>query len=378
MFRLGVIINPWAGLGGSVALKGSDGESIRSQALALGANPQASNRMARALAPLQPLSSQIQVFGYAGDMGEKPVASLGFDYQVVGRAAGALSTPEDTLAAASALERQGIDLLLFAGGDGTARLVADAVGLWVPVLGVPAGVKMHSGVFAITPEAAGAILEHLLTRHWVDLVERDVRDIDEAALRESRVRARYYASLRVPELPQWLQGVKNAGAPVDELAQRDLAAGLAETLEDDCLYIIGPGSTTYMLLEELGLEGSLLGVDLVYRGELIGRDMTADQLLKAVMGHEGDCRLIITAIGGQGHVLGRGNQQLSPALLRHLGRQRIQVIATREKLRALHGRPLLLDTNDAGLDHQLSGYWPVICGYRETLLYPVGLLLEAH
>src|SRR5690606_13780533 len=132
----------------------------------------------------------------------------------------------------------------FAGGDGTARVIADALGHSLPVLGVPAGVKMHSGVFAVSPEAAAEILTQLLTRNWVDLVERDVRDIDEIALRQNQVRARWYASLLVPELPELLQGVKNAGAQVDELAQDELAAGLVEGLEEGTLYILGPGSTT--------------------------------------------------------------------------------------------------------------------------------------
>src|SRR5690606_36401044 len=159
--------------------------------------------------------------------------------------------------------------------------------------------------------------------------------IDEIALRQNQVRARWYASLLVPELPELLQGVKNAGAQVDELAQDELAAGLVESLEEGTLYILGPGSTTQAVARQLGLEASLLGVDLLLNGELVARDLTAEQLLAQVAAHRGELRLLVTVIGGQGHVFGRGNQQLTPQLLRLIGRERVQVIATREKLRAL-------------------------------------------
>mgnify|MGYP000877019480 CR=1 FL=1 len=377
MLRLGLILNPWAGIGGSLGLKGSDGDEIRAAAMAAGAVPRAAERLSRALQPLRPFADRLEILGFGGDMGQDLAQSLGFSYTPVGQAAHQPSQPEDTLAAASALRQEGVDLLLFAGGDGTARLIADAIGHSLPVLGIPAGVKMHSGVFAVSPEAAGEILTRLLTRHWVDLMERDVRDIDEEALRQSQVRARWYASMLVPELPELLQGVKNAGAQVDELAQDELAAGVAEDLEPGTLYILGPGSTTFAVARQLGLEASLLGVDLLLDAELIAKDLTAGQLLAQVTAHSGDVRLLVTAIGGQGHVFGRGNQQLSPELLRFLGRERVQVIATRDKLRALQGRPLLLDTNDPRLDQQWRGYWPIVCGYRETLLYPVGQGLGA-
>lgn len=377
MLRLGLILNPWAGIGGSLALKGSDGEDIRAAALAAGAQPKAAERLARALQPLQPLADKLEIVGFGGGMGQELAESLGFRFRLVGHPAHQPSQAEDSFAAARALQQQAVDLVLFAGGDGTARVIADALGHSLPVLGVPAGVKMHSGVFAVSPEAAAEILTQLLTRNWVDLVERDVRDIDEIALRQNQVRARWYASLLVPELPELLQGVKNAGAQVDELAQDELAAGLVEGLEEGTLYILGPGSTTQAVARQLGLEASLLGVDLLLNGELVARDLTAEQLLAQVAAHRGELRLLVTVIGGQGHVFGRGNQQLTPQLLRLIGRERVQVIATREKLRALQGRPLLLDTNDPQLDQQWRGYWPVTCGYRETLLYPVGLGLGA-
>lgn len=373
MFKLGLIINPFAGLGGSVGLKGSDGSETLSEALARGAEARAMQRMQRALQPLVAHASDIHIYCFGGDMGEHTAQALGFSHTVIGQPAQAQTSAQDTQDAARAMLELGVDLLLFAGGDGTARNIADAVGLNQVVLGVPSGVKMHSGVYAISPEAAGQIVLRLLANGLVALVEQDVKDIDEVAFRQGLVRARWYASLRVPEAPQFLQQVKNSGAQVDELAQRDLAAQLIEQLDDETLYIVGPGSTTHVFLQELGEEGSLLGVDLLLQRRLIARDLSAREILSAVEQYVGKVNIVITAIGGQGHIIGRGNQQLTPAILRLVGKQNIHIIATREKILALQGRPLLVDSNDPELDQLFSGYMPVITGYRETLLYPVGI-----
>lgn len=373
MFKLGLIINPYAGLGGSVGLKGSDGGETLAEAIARGAEARAMQRMQRALQPLVAYTSDIHIYCYGGDMGAHTAQALGFAHTIIGYPAQAQTSAQDTQAAARKMQKLGVDLLLFAGGDGTARNIADAVGLTQVALGVPSGVKMHSGVYAISPEAAGEIVLRLLANGLVALVEQDVKDIDEAAFRQGQVRARWYASLRVPEAPQFLQQVKNSGVQVDELAQRDLAAELIEQLDDETLYIVGPGSTTHIFLQELGEEGSLLGVDLLLQRRLVVRDVSAREILAAIKQHEGRVSIVITAIGGQGHIIGRGNQQLTPDVLRLVGKQNIHIIATREKILALQGRPLLVDSNDPELDRLFSGYMPVITGYRETLLYPVGM-----
>lgn len=372
MFKLGVIINPYAGLGGSVGLKGSDGEAIRTEALARGAEQRAPQRMARALQSLAAFRDRLSIYCFADDMGAAVAQALGFATVIVGQAQHQPTHPEDTCAAARALMAARVDLILFAGGDGTARLIADVVGTSQPVLGVPSGVKMHSGVYAISPEAAGDILQQLLQGKLVNIAERDVKDIDEEAFRQGQVRARFYGTLLVPEDSQLLQQVKNAGTERDELAQLDVAETLIEQLQDDTLYIVGPGSTTQVFLQQLGLEGSLLGVDLLLNRELIARDLSAAQLLAAIEAQQLPCKIVVTAIGGQGHILGRGNQQLSPVVLRRVGIDNLVVIAARGKILALNGRPLLVDTNDPELDKSFCGYRPVITGYQESIIYPVG------
>lgn len=372
MFKLGLIINPYAGLGGSVGLKGSDGDDIRTEALARGAEPRAQQRMQRALQVIESFRDQVEVFCFAGDMGETSACALGFVTHVIGAAQQHPSSAQDTSAAVKALIAQNVDLILFAGGDGTARVIADAVGVSQPVLGVPSGVKMHSGVYANAPEAAGEILKQLLTGTLVNIVERDVKDIDEDAFRNGQVRARFYGTLLVPEDSQFLQQVKNAGTERDELAQLDVAQEMIEQLQPDTLYLVGPGSTTHLFLQELGLDGTLLGVDLLLNNELIATDLSAAQITAQLDKFSGPVKMIITAIGGQGHILGRGNQQFTPAILRRIGKENIHIIAARGKILALNGRPLLVDTNDPELDLAFGGYRPVITGYRETIMYPLG------
>lgn len=373
MFKLGLIINPYAGIGGSLGLKGSDGDLIRDQALAAGAELRAPERMMRALQQVQSYQAQIQVYGFAGDMGQTIAEQLGFSFTCLGAAHHEPTQPEDTCAAAQALMAQDIDLMLFAGGDGTARLIADAVGTAVPALGVPAGVKMHSGVYAVVPEAAGEILKQIISGQLVTIAERDVKDIDEEAFRQGQVRARYYGSLLVPEDSQLLQQVKNAGHERNELMQLEAAQELLEQLDQETLYLVGPGSTTQVFLQELGLTGTLLGVDALLDGELIAADLNAQAINQLISAYAGPKKIIVTAIGGQGHIFGRGNQQFTAAIIKAIGRENIILIAARGKILSLNSRPLLVDTNDPELDAELSGYWPVITGYHQTILYPVGL-----
>ncbi|QSX35434.1 ATP-NAD kinase family protein [Shewanella avicenniae] len=365
-FRLGLIINPFAGLGGSVALKGSDG--VAAEALARGAEPKAPSRASQALQALQHYADKLVVYTAAGELGERVAVELGFDTRVLYAADTEFSTAEDTQAAVRAFAEQTLDLLVFVGGDGTARDVFSVVAETQPVLGVPAGVKIHSGVYAITPHAAGKVLDMLLKGELVRLMQADVMDIDEAAFRGGTVKARRFGEMLVPAEPRYIQAVKMGGREVDELVLADIAADVIDTMEDE-LYIIGSGSTVAAIMDELGLANTLLGVDLVEDRKLIGRDLTSSELLEATSGKP--AKLVITLIGGQGHILGRGNQQLSPALIRQLGKDNIIIVATKTKLKALEGRPLIVDSGDPELDAEMSGYYRIVTGYRDYVMYRV-------
>lgn len=373
VFNLGLIVNPFAGVGGPAGLKGSDGLATVTEALSLGSVARAPDRCRRALAAVEGMAERIKVFTYAGAMGADLAKSMGFAVELVGACSGSSSSAEDTEDAARLLQARGVDLILFVGGDGTARDIYRAVGLTQPVLGVPAGVKMHSGVYAVSPEAAGEVLQLLLNNEPVPLLEQEVRDIDEAAFRDGKVRAKYYGELQVPTAESFVQLVKNSGRTPEPLQQADIAAFVIEHMEDGVLYVVGPGSTTLALMDEMGLAGTLLGVDLVCDKKLLAADVSLQAIEQACAQHDAEVSVIVTAIGGQGHVIGRGNQQISPALLRRAGRQGLKIIATPSKLEELEGRPLLIDSNDPELDRDWSGFCPVVVGYDEVVMYPLGL-----
>ncbi|WP_337881474.1 ATP-NAD kinase family protein [Rheinheimera sp.] len=368
-FRLGLIINPVAGVGGAVALKGSDG--VVAQALALGAVPMAGEKTRQALTPLLPFIEQLEIYTVAGAMGATLAAEMGFQYRICYCPAQTDTSAMDTEAAAQALAEAGVDLLLFAGGDGTARNICTVVADKTTVLGIPAGCKIHSGVYAISPAAAGKVIAQLVAGELVTLTEAPVMDIDETAFRQGVVKARRYGEMRIPAELRYVQNVKSGGKEVEALVLDDLAAYVVSQMDANVRYVMGSGSTVAAVMAELGLENTLLGVDVVENGELIAKDVTASQLLELVQGH--DCKLVITLIGGQGHVFGRGNQQLSPAVIRAIGRDNIWLIATKSKLKELAGRPLLADTGDAGLDHELQGLIPVLVGYNDYVMYRLGL-----
>lgn len=368
LFRLGLIINPLAGLGGSVGLKGSDGQA--QEALELGAKPQAMQRVKTALTELLAQKDKFEILTVAGDMGHSVCEGLGLQSQVIYTPPSWPSSANDTENAARLLAQQGVDILLFAGGDGTARNICAAVADNTTVLGIPAGVKIHSGVYAISPQAAGKLVAKLVAGELVSLSEAPVMDIDEQAFRTGVVKARRFGQMRIPALLRYVQSVKMGGRESEELVLADLAAYVVSQLEDNVRYVMGSGSTVAAVMAELGVDNTLLGVDVVENGQLIAKDVTAAELLQLVQGRPS--KLIITLIGGQGHVFGRGNQQLSPEVIRAIGRDNILLIASKTKLQQLDGRPLLADSGDATLDKQLTGLINILTGYNDYVMYRLG------
>ncbi|MGO3300676.1 MAG: ATP-NAD kinase family protein [Pseudoalteromonas sp.] len=368
-FKLGLIVNPVAGLGGSVALKGSDGVDTAAKAIALGAEPKANLRTKAALEVILPYKEQLTIYTVSGSMGENTAKELGFTTEVIYQSY-TPTTSNDTELAAQALQQLDVDLILFAGGDGTARNICHAVEDALPVLGIPAGCKIHSGVYAITPKAAGRVVEMLVKGELVSLGDADVMDIDEVAFRQGTVKAKRYGEMQVPSEVRYVQAVKNGGKETDELVLMDIAAYVVSEMDEDTLYVMGSGSTVAAIMQEMGLDNTLLGVDLVEDQSLVTKDLTAQQLRELTLGR--DTKLVITLIGGQGHIFGRGNQQLSPALIRSIGIENIIVVATKTKLQALQGRPLISDTGDSELDDELSGYIRVTTGFNDHIMYAVG------
>ncbi|MBV1914881.1 MAG: ATP-NAD kinase family protein [Pseudomonadales bacterium] len=370
MFRLGLIVNPVAGIGGSVGLKGSDGMQIQQQAQALGGTFKANDRAEAALKLLKPFAAEIDWFVCPGEMGQHIAEAQGFQVSVIELSVKEQTTEQDTRHAVQKMNELALDLLLFVGGDGTARDVCSQVGAEQPVLGIPAGVKMHSGVFAVTPEIAGEIVGKFVRHEQLNVSHAEVRDIDENARRAGIVASKYYGELWVPELGNSVQQVKCCGQKNEQLDKQEIAAGFIDKMEDTIDYLICPGSTTAELMSQLGLENSLLGIDLIRDHQLIDSDLSEQQILSKLK--QGKTKIVVSPIGGQGYLFGRGNQQISAEIIKNTGKENIIILATPTKLEALAGRPLLVDTGDAALNKQLSGYCRVDTGFDSSVLYPVG------
>jgi len=362
--RLGLIVNPMAGLGGRVGLKGSDGDEIQRLAVKLGATPRALDRAAEALAPLRAISGRIDIVTCPGAMGETVTARCGFSSFLVRSIGGAdrsQTTAEDTKAAAREMRRAGVDLLLFVGGDGTARDVYDAVGERQVVLGIPAGVKIHSAAYAVGPAAAATLASAFLGQRKKRTRKAEVLDADEDAIRQGVVCTTLHGVLRVPDDTRRLQGAKAGGGAGTTADAAAIARRIIRGLDDDTLYVVGPGTTTQTVFELLDLDKTLLGVDVLRGRRLIASDVGETRLLDLISEGE-SARIVVTPIGGQGYLFGRGNQQISPDVLRRVGCENVIVIATAEKLNRLMTRPLLVDIGDAAIDQSLAGHVRVICG----------------
>jgi predicted polyphosphate/ATP-dependent NAD kinase len=352
--KLGVVVNPIAGMGGRLALKGSDDRS-----LLRGAAPVAPARAVEALRSL----AGVEVFAYAGAMGADEAREAGLDPTVVG-SVGATTTAVDTRAAAAAMADRAVDLLLFAGGDGTAVDVFEAIGDRLPVLGVPAGVKMHSAVFAVNPRSAGELVARAARDGLRGLRRAEVMDVDEALLRAGSVSARLHGYMNVPAERRLVQSAKARSLAAEAEAQEAIAHHLAENVLADRTWLVGPGTTTAALMNLLGLEKTLLGVDVIRDGKLVVADADERTLLEVA-----DAGIVVTPVGGQGFVFGRGNQQLSAPVIRRA--DRIVVVATEAKIAGLAGAPLRVDTGDPELDSSLAGWTRVTVGFNREIVYRI-------
>jgi len=376
--RIGLVVNPIAGVGGRVGLKGSDGAEVVAKALALGAVPEAGARTVRALERLRAAApaGSFELLAAPGPMGEDAARAAGLDVRPIGEirpgaagagAAGAgpgATTAEDTRRIARSLvERERVDILLFAGGDGTAADLLASVGASVPVIGIPAGVKIHSATFAVTPEAAGTLAAVLARGTRLRTTEAEVLDLDEDAYRQGSVAPRLIGYLRVPEERHLLQGRKAPTPAGEEVALRAIAADVVEGMEPGRAYVLGPGTTVRAVADRLGVSKTLVGVDVVRDGASIATDASERRLLEVVA--EGPSAVVVTPIGGQGFIFGRGNQQIGPGVLRAVGRENVIVVATPWKLASLGGGPLRVDTGDPDLDARLVGHVRVTTGYGE-------------
>jgi len=364
--KIGFLVNPIAGMGGAVGLKGTDGEAIQREALERGARMVSPNRAREALARIKESELQFDFLTCSGEMGQRELDSEGLAYQVVYNAP-ARTTRDDTLAAAREFQRHRVDLIMFAGGDGTARDVLEIAGKKIAILGIPTGVKMHSGVFALTPQH---VIDLLRTFQRTGATrDAEVMDVDEECFRKGVVRARLYGIARVPDDANALQASKQSyGSGTSDEEADEIGQYVADTMENDIVYILGPGSTTMRIAEALGQKKTLLGVDVYLNKGLLLEDARESQLLDLLKGQP-EARIVVSPIGAQGFFLGRGNQQISPAVLRHVGIENVMIVATPTKLRSTP--QVRVDTGDRELDDSFIGTAKVVTGYRRKRIVTI-------
>ena len=376
--KLGLLVNPLAGLGGTVGLKGSDG--VADLALSLGARSRVAQRVTLFLEGLNlanpAAARQMDWLAAPGVMGADYLqpfhhASIKVLNDESASIQAGSTTAADTERCCRLMLAENLDLLVFAGGDGTARnlvnVLRDAPSPQV-VLGIPCGVKMHSATFATSPVSASLLLQKLLAGELLSVIAAEVRDLDEESLRQGQVKSRHYGELLVPEDLRYLQQTKVAGLESDELVMEEIAADLREQMQGR-VCLMGAGTTIAAIMESLGIDNTLLGVDAIRDGHLLGTDLAEAEILQLIRGEP--AMIVMSFTGGQGYLFGRGNQQLSAEVIRLVGAEQLWVLATKSKLKALQGRPLLVDTGDRSLDEQLSGLIRIRTGYADEVLYLV-------
>jgi predicted polyphosphate/ATP-dependent NAD kinase len=365
MRKIGLIVNPIAGMGGSVGLKGTDGE-IYKKAIELGAEPVTPKRIESFLSNIKQQEDLLFLVA-PGKMGENYLKPHNFNFEVVGNIA-EKTTAEDTKGIVEEMLKKDIELLIFCGGDGTARDIYDIVDLKIPVIGIPSGVKMFSSIFAINPQAAYNLLESFL--EGSELQENEVLDIDEKAFREDKLDSKLYGYLKVPKAKQFIQGGKKASGKKRSEAENkvEIAKSIMDDMKEDAVYFLGPGTTVKSISNELNIPKSLLGIDAIYNKELLEKDINEAKILE-ILREYNNTKIVISPIGGQGFIFGRGNKQFTPEVIKKVGKENIIVVSTEAKLKELNC--LRVDTGDIEADNILKGFIKVIVGHKEKELIEV-------
>lgn len=369
MKKLGLIINPIAGMGGSVGLKGTD--HVVEEAIRRGAVPRAGERVTHALEELSSCKDEFVIYTCSGSMGGDLAKGMGFSTVLMEvEASESNSTSSvDTMKLAKWLLAEQVDIIMFAGGDGTARDIYKAAELGVPCVGIPAGVKIHSPVYAKNPRAAGQLAAMWLKGSIRSTTEKEVLDIDEEQYREEIINTKLYGYLTVP-MERSLTQDRKAPTPLSEAAAIEaIAYEVTDNMEADTCYLIGAGTTTRGIMQRLGLKNTLIGVDLICNKQLEASDLYGDEILKRISGRR--TKLVVTITGGQGFLFGRGNQQLTPEVIREIGKENIIILAPKSKLATLAGRALMVDTFDEELNRSLCGYYRTITGFGEYTMCKV-------
>lgn len=367
MKKIGLLVNPIAGMGGRVGLKGTDGKDVLEKAILLGAAPEAQEKAYRALKKVVSLKDKFKILTASSSMGEDVCKKLDLCYEVLYKTLNTTSSL-DSKEILKLFLKNNVDLIVFVGGDGTARDVYSVIQDKIAVIGVPAGVKIHSPVYGNTPEQSGNLLFEFINGENLPFLEKDVIDINEQAFRDDKVEVSLFGYLKVPFDQRYLQNRKSPTPQSDNQAQVSIACDIIDDMKEDVFYIIGSGTTPMYIMKELNLPYTVLGVDIIKNKKLIKKDCNEKDILDTIKDQRSI--LIVTPMGGQGYIFGRGNQQLSSNVLNKIKKEDIIIIATNGKLESISKGHLIAYTMDKEIDKKLKGYYRVKIGYqREKMIY---------
>ena len=364
MKKIGFLINPVAGMGGRVGLKGTDGKV--KEALKMGAKPVSFGKAKKAVECLKDYKNKMRIFSCSDEMGEKCLK--GFDYEIVHNPKKE-TTAEDTKNVCKKFLEKNVELIIFCGGDGTAKDIYDVVDTKIPVIGIPSGVKMHSAVFGLTPSVTADIIIDFLNDNII-FRDAEIMDVDEEKYRKNILDVKLFGYAKIPYEPKFVQSSKSLFQSLnEEEIKEDIARYVIENMEKDVLYILGAGTTVKKIAELLNVDKTLLGVDVIKNKRIVAKDVNEKQILDLIK-NEKKIKLVVSPIGAQGFVFGRGNQQLSPEVIKKIGTENIVIVAGKQKM--LNTPNLLVDTGDEKLDKKLRGYKKVITGYHEMVMKKIG------
>lgn len=370
--KMGFIVNPIAGMGGKVGLKGTDG--VLAAAIMRGAKPIAPNRAIEFLLELKGKiqKNEIELLTCPKLMGEEEVNAATFFAEVLPLEIGKETAAEDTKKAVKLMVMAKVDLIVFVGGDGTAKDVFDSIkenGM-IPILGVPSGVKMYSGVFAFNPSDAVEVVLAFI-RSQAEITMCEIIDANESDIRSDILAVKLYGFIKVPFLPIHIQRGKQPSLETFDEKENQIAIArfIVEEMEPKATYILGPGTTIKRLSNLLGLKKTLLGVD-IYKDSDVLLDVNEQVILDEVENWQ-NTWIILSPIGHQGILFGRGNLQISPEIIKFVGKEKIIVAATKRKLQNIYSGTLRIDTGDKKVNAMLRGYIKVVTDYREYSVMPI-------
>jgi len=364
--KIGLIVNPISGLGGPLGLKGSDSDNIWDHVSDVYNLPS----LQRTYDTLNNIDSKIvdKIIFYTGNelLGEYLLKQFDFKYKIVYTSKIQRTSRNDTYELLKAFKTQNVNLIVFAGGDGTSSDLIKIIDTDIPVVGIPVGVKMYSSIFPLSPIYSSKIISEFCSYHELKFILREVSDLDDRNIHKGITTTKFIGYLNTPLNldDNYLQESKGSSISDEGNEIDNLIEDFIDRYTSMDTYIFGPGSTTNTILKSIDIEGTLLGFDIIKNKKLVYKDCSENDIYNYLNTNQGkDSKLVLTVIGNQGFLFGRGNQQISPRILNKIDKNNLLIYSTKTKLDSLNNE-ILIDTGDLITDKKFSGYVNIITGYK--------------